>query len=119
MGTSRKATDAEVDTWRKNGWVLLDGLVGTEEIDALAEDLGRLFPAADDLHADPDGVTEQWLGRPVKPKEAYVWPDEGPGFRPDQQRWSAVFPFPGHRSAEPHLRASIHRRLRRAGARQR
>ena len=69
--------------------------VGTDEIDALAEDLGRLFPTADDLHADPEGVTERWLGRPVKPKEAFVWPDEGPGFRPDQQRWSRVFPFPG------------------------
>ncbi len=95
MGTSRRATDAEVDTWRKEGWVLLEGLVGTDEIDALGDDLGVLFPAADDLHADPEVVTEQWLGRPVKRKEAYVWPDEGPGFRPDQQRWSGVFPFPG------------------------
>src|SRR6201996_8746938 len=95
MGMSRKATDAEVETWRNDGWVLLDGLVGTDEIDALTEDLGLLFPNADDLHADPEGVTEQWLGRPVKPKEPYVWPDEGPGLRPDQQRWSGVFPFRG------------------------
>jgi hypothetical protein len=92
---SRQVTDAEVATWREDGWVLLDGLVGTEEIDALAEDLREIFPGADELHADPDGVTERRLGRPVKPKEVFVWPDEGPGFRPDQQRWAAAFPFPG------------------------
>lgn len=95
MVTSRRATDAEIETWRRDGWVLLDGLVGADEIDALTEDLGGLFPAAADLAADPEVVTEQWLGRPVKAKEVFVWPDEGPGFRPDQQRWSASFPFPG------------------------
>jgi hypothetical protein len=95
MVTSRRATDAEVDTWHKEGWVLLDGLVGTDEIDALAEDIGNLFPLAADLHADPEGVTERRLGHPLKPKEVFVWPEEGPGFRPDQQRWSASFPFPG------------------------
>ncbi len=95
MVTSRRATDAEVDTWREDGWVLLDGLVGTDEIDALAEDIGTLFPSAEDLHAEPDAVTERWIGRPVKPKEVFVWPEDGPGFRPDQQRWSGAFPFPG------------------------
>jgi hypothetical protein len=95
MGTARKATDAEVETWRTEGWVLLEGLVGTAEIDALAQDLGGLFPTADDLQADPEGVTERWLGRPVTVSEPYVWPDEGPGFRPDQQRWASIFPFPG------------------------
>jgi len=93
--TSRRATDAEVAKWRKDGWVLLEGLVGSEEIDALAVDLPEIFPSAEDLHADPEAVTEHWLGHPVKPKEVFVWPDEGPGFRPDQQRWSAAFPFSG------------------------
>ena len=93
--TSRQATDAEVSAWREDGWVLLDGLIGTEEIDALTEDLREIFPRAEDLHADPDGVTERWLGHPVQPKEVFVWPDEGPGFRPDQQRWAASFPFAG------------------------
>jgi len=93
--TSRQATDAEVSAWREDGWVLLDGLIGTEEIDALTEDLREIFPRAEDLHADPDGVTERWLGHPVQPKEVFVWPDEGPGFRPDQQRWAAAFPFAG------------------------
>lgn len=95
MVTSRRATDAEVAAWREDGWVLLEGLVGAEEIDALAEDVGRTFPAAEELQADPEGVTERWLGHPITPEEVFVWPDEGPGFRPDQQRWGAIFPFAG------------------------
>jgi hypothetical protein len=92
---SRRATDVEVTTWREDGWVLLDGLVGSDEIDALAEDLQEIFPSADDLHADPEGVTERWQGHPKEPEEVFVWPDDGPGFRPAQQRWAAIFPFPG------------------------
>ncbi len=103
--SSRRATDAEVEAWREDGWVLLEGLVGTEEIDALTADLRGIFPDAEELHADPHGVTERWLGRPVKPKEVFVWPEEGPGFRPDQHQWAAVFPFPG---AEALNRICVH-----------
>ena len=93
--TSRSATDAEVTTWREEGWVLLEGLVGADEIDALTEDLRTIFPSAEEHQADPQGVHERWKGRPKQPDEAFVWPDEGPGFRPAQQRWMAAFPFPG------------------------
>jgi hypothetical protein len=92
---ARRATDAEVTTWRENGWVLVEGLVGTDEIDALREDIAENFPSAEELHADPEGVTERRLGRPAKPEEVFVWPDEGPGFRPEQQRWNTIFPFLG------------------------
>ena len=88
-------TDAEVTTWREQGWVLLEGLVGTDEVDAASEDLGRTFPSCEEYHADPEGVTERRRGRPVKPTEDYVWPEDGPGFRPDQQQWMAAFPFEG------------------------
>jgi hypothetical protein len=89
------ATETEVATWRDEGWVLLEGLVGTEEIDALADDLRGIFPTAEEHQVDPEGVYEQWKGRPKQPEEAFVWPDEGPGFRPAQQRWMAAFPFSG------------------------
>lgn len=92
--SSRLARDTEVNAWRENGWILIEGLVGTDEIDAVAQDLRNIFPTAEELHADPEGVTERRIGRPVEPKEVFVWPDEGPGFRPEQQRWSATFPFP-------------------------
>ncbi len=93
--TSRLATDGEVDTWREHGWVLLDGLVGTEDIDAAAEDVHRAFPTSEEYHADPAGVTRQRLGHRSDPEEEYVWPAEGPGFRGEQHRWMAAFPFPG------------------------
>jgi hypothetical protein len=93
--SSRLATDAEVKTWQEDGWVLLEGLVSTAEIDAASDDLQLLFPCAEDYHSDPEGVTERWKGCPAKPKEDYVWPDEGPGFRADQQRWMGAFPFAG------------------------
>jgi hypothetical protein len=92
---SRLASDSEVSTWRDDGWILIEGLVGTEEIDAVAEDLRQVFPSAEEFHADPEGVTERWKGHPVEPREVFEWPAEGPGFRPEQQRWSATFPFPG------------------------
>jgi hypothetical protein len=90
---SRLAADAEVAAWRTDGWVLLEGLVGTDEIDAAAEDVRAVFPSAEEYHADPEGVTERRKGRPLEPKEDYEWPAHGPGFRPAQQRWMATFPY--------------------------
>jgi hypothetical protein len=92
---ARFATDTEVSTWRTDGWVLLEGLVSTDEVDAASEDLRRVFPSCEEYHSDPEGVTERRKGRPLAPKEDYVWPDEGPGFRGDQQRWMGTFPFEG------------------------
>lgn len=91
----RSATDVEVETWHQQGWVLLEGLVGTDEIDAAADDLRLLFPSAEEYNADPEGETERRRGRPAPSPQEYVWPDEGPGFRPDQQRWMGMFPFAG------------------------
>jgi len=106
--SSRLATDGEVDTWRQHGWVLLDGLVGSDEIDGITEDLRLVFPSREEYHADPDGVTEARVGRPVVPKESYEWPEEGPGFRPAQQRWMGAFPFPGSGALN---RICVHRSL--------
>jgi hypothetical protein len=92
---ARRARDDEVTTWNDNGWVLLEGLVGTDVIDAAAADLLELFPTADAYHADPDGETERWLGRPAPPRDEFPWPPTGPGFRPEQHRWKSEFPFPG------------------------
>jgi hypothetical protein len=93
--TSRIATDAEVSQWHEEGWVLLEGLVGTDDIDAASDDLHEVFPSPEEYHADPQGVTECRLGHRADAKETFVWPEEGVGFRTAQQRWAAVFPFPG------------------------
>jgi hypothetical protein len=92
---SRIATDVEVQTWKDEGWILLEGLVGADEVDAALDDLRLLFPGPEEYFADPEGVTERRRGRPLPPREEYTWPPEGPGFRPDQQRWMGAFPFDG------------------------
>jgi hypothetical protein len=93
--SGRLATDTEVTAWREQGWVLLEGLVGTDDVDRAKDDLHRVFPTADEYHADPDGVTDRWLGKPAVPPEPYTWPPTGPGFRPEQHRWHGLFPFSG------------------------
>lgn len=92
---SRRARDDEVAAWQENGWVLLDGLLGVDEIDQATADLWEVFPTAEQYHADPIGTREQWLGQPPPTRESYVWPPDGPGFRPEQHRWRAEFPLPG------------------------
>ena len=93
--SGRLARDDEVATWERDGWVLLDGLVGTAEIDAATADLWLAFPKPEEYHADPDGAKEKWLGRPPERHEAYVWPELGPGFRPEQHLFKSEFPMPG------------------------
>ena len=61
--SARFARDEEITTWREDGWVLLDGLIGTDEIDAATVDLREVFPTPEQYHADPVGETEKWLGR--------------------------------------------------------
>lgn len=92
---ARFARDKEITAWCEDGWVLLDSLVGTDEIDAATVDLRETFPTPEQYHADPAGETEKWLGRPPPVRESYVWPSHGPGFRPEQRRWHGEFPFPG------------------------
>ena len=93
--SSRRATDAEVETWNDDGWVLLEGLIDPAEIDAAAVDLLELFPTPEEYHADPAGETERRLGRPAPVQAVYTWPEKGPGFRPEQHRWQGQFPLPG------------------------
>jgi hypothetical protein len=75
--------------------VLVEGLVPVAEIDAAADDLWELFPTPERYHADPQGAADDWLGRPPPSREAWTWPPDGPGFRPEQHRWRGEFPFPG------------------------
>ena len=52
------APEAAVTTWRENGWVLIEGLVGTDEIDAYFRDIcGRnLGHRVADRVAAPDRI---------------------------------------------------------------
>ena len=93
--SGRFARDDEIAAWHDDGWVLLEALVPIEEIDAAVGDLGEAFPTAEEYHADPAATTLRWLGQRPAPREAFVWPLTGPGFRPEQHHWAGLFPFPG------------------------
>lgn len=90
---SRLATDDEIETWRTEGWVVLGGLVGADEIAAAQDDLRRTLPSVEEFHADPAGVVGRRGGGPVEGDR--FWPEHGPGFRADQQLLSTSFPFAG------------------------
>jgi hypothetical protein len=92
---ARRARDDEVEAWRRDGWVLLDGLIDPKTIDGVLDDLHEIFPTAAEYHADPEGVMTRYLGTPPPAKESFRWPDTGPGFRPEQHRWRTEFPFSG------------------------
>jgi len=90
-----RAADDDVTTWKRDGWVVLHDLVGTDEIDAAVPDLWTVFPEPDKFHDDP--------GRYVPPGKDTATlrhgypdiPEHGPWFRPEQHRWGREFPFMG------------------------
>src|SRR5579872_5690922 len=93
---ARVASSEEIAQWRENGWVLLEGLVAPDEIDAAMADLALVFPTAEEYHADPAGTMRHWLGSPPSRRDdVFVWPPTGPGFRPEQHTWRREFPLPG------------------------
>jgi hypothetical protein len=93
---ARRAGDDELRAWERAGWILLDGLIGTDEIDAAAEDLSCVFPSPAEYHADPEDARATRLGQPPPPSsDTFTWPSRGPGFRPEQHRWKHEFPMPG------------------------
>jgi hypothetical protein len=45
-----RAGDDDVAAWHDDGWVLIEGLVPVDEIDAAAVDLREMFPSAEEYH---------------------------------------------------------------------
>ena len=87
----RFARDDEVAEWHDDGWVLVDSLIGTDEIDAVQDAMFRYFPRPEKYHANPEkylGTSNEQMrrGYPELPKE-------GPAFRPEQFRWRAEWPM--------------------------
>ena len=62
-------------------------LVGTDEINTAVKDLEEMFPTAPQYQPILWAKTERWNGRPPPAREVFVWPPEGPGFRPERHRW--------------------------------
>jgi hypothetical protein len=92
--SGRLATDDELERWRTEGWVVLEGLVGTDEIDAALPDLWQVYPTPEEYFADPDSEKVQIFhsGNPLLRKvntagTPYAAYDQFVGLR--------EFPWPG------------------------
>ena len=89
----RLARDDEVAAWRDDGWVLIDGLVGTDTIDAALDDVWKLFPRPERFHADPARYIPPGKQTAQLRRGYPELPEHGPAFRPEQHRWGREFPF--------------------------
>jgi hypothetical protein len=43
-------TDADIETWRTDGWVLVEGVLDADELAAAAVDVDRKYPSWDEVH---------------------------------------------------------------------
>ena len=113
---SRLARDDEVDAWREDGWVVLEGLIGTDEIDAAARRPGRALPGARGVPRRPRG-RDRAVARPPGRRARDLHLAAG---RPGLPARAApvVEPVPPARChrAQPADRAPVDRRLRGARA---
>ena len=93
--SGRLALDEEVARWHDDGWVLLDALVGNDDIDAVLHDYHFLFPTAETYFADPEKYVPPGKSTEQLRRGYPAIPSTGPFFRPEQHRWGAEFPFYG------------------------
>ncbi len=91
----RIARDDEVAAWREDGWVLLDGLVDIDDIDAATPDLKYAFPDPEKFHSDPERYWPPGRSTAELRRGYPEMPTTGPAFRPEQHRFSHQFPFYG------------------------
>jgi hypothetical protein len=94
--TGRFARDDEIETWHRDGWVLLDGLVATETIDAALDDVWNQLPRPEKFHADPARYIPAGKETEELRRGYPEMPEHGPAFRPEQHRWGRDFPFWGN-----------------------
>ena len=86
--------EAAAQHWQEHGWVLVDGLVPTVDIDHAVEELWDLYPHPDEFHADDPAVRDRFVGssfdqgHKFPPAEA-----EGAAFRPKQFLGHILFPY--------------------------
>src|SRR5579862_8674361 len=91
----RSATDEEVTTWQRDGWVVLDQLIDADVIDAAAADLWSVFPKPEKYHDDPGRFVPAGKETATLRYGYPEMPEHGPWFRPEQHRWGREFPFLG------------------------
>jgi hypothetical protein len=101
---SRLATDDEIELWHTRGWVVLDSLVGRDEIDEAVLDLWDVYQTPEDYHANSNE------GRSKLRQSS----DFGPGW--DQFAGLRQFPLPSvtlnRLSVHPSIIDAVQRILR-------
>ena len=78
----RRARDDEVAAWRDDGWVVIEGLVDTDEVDEARADLHLLFATPERYHAESREVRPaRAIGRgaPARLSRAAPRPDPRSG----------------------------------------
>lgn len=91
----RIARDGEVAAWKQDGWVVLEGLVSTDDIDAAVPDLRYAFPDPETFHADPEASRPPGRSNAVLNRGYPEMAKTGPAFRPEQHRFAKQFPYYG------------------------
>ena len=80
--------------WQEHGWVLVDGLVPTADIDHAVEDLWDLYPHPDEFHGDDAAHRSRFVGSSHDQGHKFGKAgDDGPAFRAEQFLGHIMFPY--------------------------
>ena len=86
--------EAAAQHWQEHGWVLVDGLVPTADIDHAVEELWDLYPHPDEFHAGDPAHRDRFVGSSFDQGHKFPEDDaEGAAFRPKQFLGHILFPY--------------------------
>ncbi|WP_419841741.1 hypothetical protein [Candidatus Poriferisodalis sp.] len=93
-GTGIADVDAAAQHWREHGWVLVEGLVPTADIDFAVEELWDLYPHPDEFHRGDAAHRDRFRSRSYDQGHKLPAADtEGAAFRADQFLGHILFPY--------------------------
>ncbi len=100
--------DSAAQHWREHGWVLVDGLVPTADIDYAVEELWSLYPHPEEFHSGDRTHFDNFVGRSFDQGHKFAKSGgEGAAFRPDQFLGHILFPYESPRLNRLQVHANI------------
>lgn len=107
--------DEAAQHWREHGWVLVDQLVPTVDIDLAVEELWDLYPRPEEFHSGDPALRERFVGRSYNQGHKFGNAEpEGAAFRPEQFLGHILFPYTSHRLNRLQVHADVLRFARMA-----
>ena len=86
--------DEAAQHWREHGWVLVDRLVPTADIDHAVEELWDLYPRPDEFHGGDAAHRDKFVGSSYDQGHTFGRvDDDGPAFRSKQFLGHILFPY--------------------------